>query len=140
MQPRRSRAQRRPNLDKRSNPEGHSAGRSEWMGNMNNSGRFVRWHAILACGFVLSAAAFAGTAPAASPPAAHKVSPFRSVKLTGNAQNYYAAVWGIDKLKVSYTASGNLIRFSYHVADAKLAQPLGDEKAAPSLLGQRSRA
>jgi hypothetical protein len=71
---------------------------------------------------------------------AKKVSPYQPVKLTAAAQNYYMASWGIDKLKVSYTASGNLIRFSYRVAEPKLAAPLGDEKAAPSLLGQRSHA
>jgi len=69
-----------------------------------------------------------------------KVSPYQPVKLTAAAQNHYLAEWGIDKLKVSYTASGNLIRFSYRVAEPKLAQPLGDEKAMPSMLGQRSHA
>jgi hypothetical protein len=69
-----------------------------------------------------------------------KVSPYQPVKLTAAAQNYYMATWGIDKLKVSYTASGNLIRFSYRVAEPKLAAPLGDERVAPSLLGQRSHA
>jgi hypothetical protein len=78
--------------------------------------------------------------PAAPATGQKKVSPYQPVKLTAAAQNYYMATWGIDKLKVSYTASGNLIRFSYRVAEPKLAAPLGDEKAAPSLLGQRSHA
>ena len=110
------------------------------MGNMNNLGRLVRWFAALTSGVVLSTSAFGGTVPATSPPTAHKVSPYRPVNLTGNAQNYYAAAWGIDKLKVSYTASGNLIRFSYRVANAELAKPLGDERATPYMLGQKSRA
>src|ERR1700722_18156556 len=88
-----------------------NAGRTLRVGNMNSLDRMVS--AALVSGFVLSAAAFAGTAPTSSPPAVHKVSPYRAVRLTGNAQNYYATAWGIDKLKVSYTASGNLIRFSY---------------------------
>ena len=87
------------------------------------------------------------TAPAASaaksaaaPATARKVSPFRAVKLTANAKNYYVAVWGVDKLKVSYTSSGNLIRFSYRVTDPQRAKVLGEKKSTPYLLGQKSRA
>jgi hypothetical protein len=108
------------------------------MGNMNSLDRLVS--AALVSGFALSASAFAGTAPTSSQPAVHKVSPYRAVRLTGNAQNYYAAAWGIDKLKVSYTASGNLIRFSYRVATPELAKPLSDERATPYMLGQKSHA
>jgi hypothetical protein len=70
----------------------------------------------------------------------HKTSPFRATRLTENAKNYYAAVWGVDKLSVSCTSSGNLIRFSYRVVDPKRAEGLGDKKATPYLVGQRSRA
>jgi hypothetical protein len=107
----------------------------------------------LLAGGMMGSSALAGTSTAAHAPAAgapgiaatpaagrKKVSPYQPVKLTAAAQNYYMAAWGIDKLKVSYTASGNLIRFSYRVAEAKLAQPLGDERATPSMLGQRSHA
>jgi hypothetical protein len=86
-----------------------------------------------------AAASVPGNA-ATVPTGRKKVSPYQPVKLTAAAQNHYLAEWGIDKLKVSYTASGNLIRFSYRVAEPKLAQPLGDEKAMPSMLGQRSHA
>ena len=41
---------------------------------------------------------------------------------------------------MSYTSSGNLIRFSYRVADPERAKPLGDKKATPYLLGQKSHA
>ena len=43
-------------------------------------------------------------------------------------------------MKVSHTASGNLIRFSYRVTEPEQAKVLGDKKATPYLLGQRSRA
>jgi hypothetical protein len=56
------------------------------------------------------------------------------------AKNLYAGVWGVDTLKVSYTASGNLIRFTYRVIDPALAKPLADRNATPYLLGQRNRA
>ena len=83
-------------------------------------------------------------APAAAhpmPPALpHKTSPYRQVKLTENAKNYYVAAWGVDRLKVSYTSSGNLIRFSYRVADPQRAKALGERQATPYMMGQRSHA
>jgi hypothetical protein len=70
----------------------------------------------------------------------HKTSPYHQVKLTERAKEYYQAAWGVDNLKVSQTASGNLIRFSYRVTEPKLAKALGDNKATPRLYGLRSRA
>ncbi len=87
------------------------------------------------------AAAMAVPAEATAPPVSvHKPTSFKGVKMTQRAMVYYMAAWGIDKLQVHYTASGNLIRFSYRVADPILAKPLGDERAIPYLYGQRSRA
>ena len=62
------------------------------------------------------------------------------MRVTEKARNYYVARWGVDKLRVSYTSSGNLIRFSYRVSDPQLATALSDRGATPYLLGQRSRA
>jgi hypothetical protein len=76
----------------------------------------------------------------AAAPAARKASPYHPVKITDRAKNKYVAAWGVDNLKVSYTASGNLIRFSYRVTDPELAKALSDRKATPYLLGQKSRA
>lgn len=84
--------------------------------------------------------AAANSTPAAAPSPTRKVSPYRQVKLTENAKNYYVARWGVDKLKVSYTSSGNLIRFSYRVAEPELAKSLADKKSTPYLLGQKSHA
>jgi len=75
-------------------------------------------------------------AAASAPP---KVSPFRTQKMTHKAQEYYMAAWGVDKLKVSYTSSGNLIRFSYRVSDAERAKALANKTAAPYLYGQRAQ-
>jgi hypothetical protein len=82
------------------------------------------------------AAAPASVGAAASGP---KVSPFRTQKMTHKAQEYYMAAWGVDKLKVSYTSSGNLIRFSYRVSDAERAKALANKTAAPYLYGQRAQ-
>src|SRR2546423_11397440 len=80
------------------------------------------------------------SAMAAAPQAQRKALSLRQVKVTEKAKKYYVAVWGVDKLKVSYTSSGNLIRFSVRVADPERAKLLADKKATPYLLGQRSRA
>jgi hypothetical protein len=84
-------------------------------------------------------------AQAAMPPAQHigPVHPsvqHRQQKQSPRAGNYYTAAWGVQDLNVRYTASGNLIRFSYRVADPALAKVLADKGATPYLLGQRSRA
>jgi hypothetical protein len=71
-------------------------------------------------------------------PVLRKVSPYQSQKLTAKAKNYYLAAWGVDKLKVSSTSSGNLIRFTYRVADAERAKPLASKAAAPYLVAQRN--
>jgi hypothetical protein len=91
------------------------------------------------------AAAQAAPAPftakvATAPSTARKASPYQPVKVPDRAKNYYVAAWGVDKLKVSYTASGNLIRFSYRVTDPERAKVLSDKKATPYLFGQKSRA
>jgi hypothetical protein len=77
---------------------------------------------------------------AAATSTARKASPYHTVKVPDRAKTYYVATWGVDKLRVSYTASGNLIRFSYRVTDPERAKMLSDKNATPYLLGQKSRA
>jgi len=81
-------------------------------------------------------------APAASPTdraAGRKTSPYRkAAKLTPKAQTYYVAAWGVDRLKVSYTSSGNLIRFSYRVTDPQRAKALSAKASPPYLVGQKN--
>jgi hypothetical protein len=50
------------------------------------------------------------------------------------AQMYYQGVWGVDSLKVKYTESGEIIRFTYRVVDPDRAKPLNDKNAEPSLI------
>ncbi|MEA3108825.1 MAG: hypothetical protein QOI88_3430 [Gammaproteobacteria bacterium] len=94
---------------------------------------------------VLSSASLAqAPAPgsAALPPANHagKTSPYHGMKLSEKARAYYPAAWGVDHLRVSYTSSGNLIRFSYRVLEPKLARALGDHESTPYLYAPRSHA
>ena len=72
-------------------------------------------------------------APAAKPTAARQ--PVRVVpNLTPNREYmYYAGIWGVDSLRVRYTESGEMIRFSYRVVDPAKAEQLNDKKAEPAL-------
>jgi len=67
----------------------------------------------------------------------HRQQP-RQQKLSSKAKNHFVAAWGVDNLSVRYTASGNLIRFSYRVADAELAKLLSAKASTPLLVGQRN--
>ena len=42
--------------------------------------------------------------------------------------------WGIDDVHVRYTASGQMVRFSYRVVDADKAKVLNDKKNEPSMI------
>ena len=53
-------------------------------------------------------------------------------------QMYYLNVWGIEDLKVKYTESGEMIRFSWRVVDPNKATPLNDKKAEPGLYAPQS--
>lgn len=77
--------------------------------------------------------------PAASK-GSFKPSKYQNTKSTEKAQQYYAGVWGVDKLKASYTNSGNLIKFTYRVRQPKRAAALGDHENSPELIGIRSNA
>jgi hypothetical protein len=118
----------------------------------------LRWHAkvslalgdsrlcLAALGCALAGAAMAQAAdppqsapaaPKASTPVAHRSIASRQQKESTKARNHYVAAWGVDKLNVRYTASGNLIRFSYRVADAERAKALAAKTATPMLVGPR---
>jgi hypothetical protein len=83
------------------------------------------------------------TAPAtptsASAPT-RKPTPHRPVTPNTRAREFYQAAWGVDRLKVSRVASGNLIRFTYRVTEPAQAATLSDRNATPVLYAQRTRA
>ena len=85
----------------------------------------------------LQAQSSAPPAQAATPagkPAATGAAPARPGQgLPRQAQMYYQGIWGIDSLKIKYTESGELIRFSWRVLDAAKAAPLNDKEAEPVL-------
>ena len=69
-----------------------------------------------------------------------KKSPYSRMKLSEKARQVYLGQWGVDHLKVSYTNSGNLVRFSYRVVEPKLAKALGDHALTPQMYAPRSHA
>jgi hypothetical protein len=103
---------------------------------------------LMATGLVLSASparavqVAESTAPsqAGVPSTARKVSPHRPAGQPDSANSYYQSLWGVDNFLVRSTASGNLIRFSYHVTDPVRASQLVDKSATPYMIGLRSRA
>ncbi len=71
---------------------------------------------------------------------ARKPPPHRAASMNEKAKDYYRGAWGVDGLKVSRVASGNLIRFTYRVTDPAQAAPLVDRNAKPVLYAPRTRA
>jgi len=73
-----------------------------------------------------------GTAPAKPAPAVRRPS-LATTRVPMREKMYYQSLWGVDSLKVKYTESGEMIRFSYRVVDPAKAAPLNDKKAEPAL-------
>jgi len=87
-----------------------------------------------------SAAPTQSTAPAPKKPAvAGTPARWATNRVPPQAEMYYQAIWGIDSLKVKYTESGEMIRFSWRVVDAAKAVPLNDKKAEPFLFDPQAR-
>jgi hypothetical protein len=84
------------------------------------------------CGFLAVAQSTQSSSPAVPAKAG---APVRYVpNLSKRAEMYYLGVWGVDELKVKYTESGEIVRFSYRVLDPAKAAPLNDKKAEPFLV------
>jgi hypothetical protein len=77
--------------------------------------------------------------PASAPVSSHP-SPYHGNGQNDKAREFYSAVWGIDRLRVSYTMSGNLIRFSFRVVQPKIAKALGEHDETPYLFAPRTSA
>jgi hypothetical protein len=59
-------------------------------------------------------------------------------RFAGRAGAYYKVVWGVDSLRVKWTESGEVIRFSWRVLDPERAKVLNDKKVEPSLIDPRA--
>lgn len=70
--------------------------------------------------------------------AASKPTRYMPDRFAGRAREYYGLVWGIDSISVQLVESGELVRFSYRVLDARKAQVLNDKQSAASLVDARA--
>jgi hypothetical protein len=79
--------------------------------------------------------------PAPAAPAARAQTatvPHRYQPVSKRAREYYALIWGVDSLSVRSVESGEIIRFTYRVIDAKKAMALNDKKNEPSLIDPKA--
>ena len=79
-------------------------------------------------------------APPAASPSARKKSPYHPESVPRSGRNYLAVTTGVSDMKVRRTNAGNLIRFSYRIANADQAKALNDRKATPYMIGHTSHA
>lgn len=80
------------------------------------------------------------SATASKSPQAPAHSRHASGAMPPSARNYYAAALGVDELTAQLAESGQLVRVSYRIVDARLAKPLLDKASNPTLLDERRRA
>lgn len=97
-------------------------------------------HAATPGGRAPGAPTSAGGQTKPAPAAAKVAETYRASAHSDKARRLYAADWGIDHIEVRGTSSGQLIRFSYRVVDAKKAAVLDDKKATPHLFDAKAKA
>jgi hypothetical protein len=85
---------------------------------------------ILAGSFPFSPVQAQSPTPATTSAAVHA----QSNRFPKRAGLHYGLVWGVDSLAVKWAESGELVRFSWHVVDAKKAQALNDKSLEPQLI------
>ena len=95
---------------------------------------------VVALALMVTLAGATTPAPAPKDPGTKSVAPHRHVGGVGQADRYYATIWGVDQLRLKKTSSGELIRFTYRVVDVDRAKAIHDKKAEPHLLDPRSHA
>lgn len=63
-----------------------------------------------------------------------------SGEMPASAKQIYAMTWGVDDLTVKMAESGQLVRFSYRVSDARKAAALNEKTSTPYLLDEKAHA
>lgn len=82
----------------------------------------------------------AATPKPTSAPSVRKKSPYQPEGVPPSGRTYLAVTTGAREFKVRRTNAGNLIRFSYRVANAEQAKVLNDRKTTPYMIGHTSHA
>ncbi|HLQ12114.1 MAG TPA: hypothetical protein VK130_02555 [Steroidobacteraceae bacterium] len=67
-------------------------------------------------------------------------SPYASITRSDRARDHDLLAWGVEALQVRMLESGQLLRFSYRVADAAKGRVLTDRSAEPNLYDERAHA
>ncbi len=89
---------------------------------------------VLAGSIFVSPAVSQSAAPATTPARVAARSKFKPDHFAGSAGKYYAAIWGVDALKVKAVEGGELIRFSYQVLDPQKAAVFNDRNVDPKMV------
>jgi hypothetical protein len=94
-------------------------------------------------GVLAGPALTAVVAPFAAVTAASSVAPAAAIRMRSNSvtndrqATQFRRLWGIDEIHVRSTASGALVRFSYHVVDAEKAKILNSKQSTPYLIDEQ---
>jgi phosphoribosyl 1,2-cyclic phosphodiesterase len=94
--------------------------------------------AVLAGAATVAMPAAKAPATTSALPPATAGKPHRYQGGVGQADRYYATMWGVDQLRLKKTSSGELIRFTYRVIDVSRAKIIHDKKAEPHLIDQHT--
>jgi hypothetical protein len=81
-----------------------------------------------------------GDEPAAAAVKAPLVRPPYAGARSQRGERYYAHLYGVDQLRVRSTSSGESLEFRYRVVDPQKAAVLGDKRAKPVLVDQKTGA
>jgi hypothetical protein len=98
----------------------------------------IRANGLLAAALLAALAAAVPVPVCADPPAAARP-PYAGARSQRGAM-YYARRYGVDQLQVRSTSSGESLEFRYRVVDPDKAAILGDKRAKPVLVDQKSGA
>ncbi len=71
-------------------------------------------------------------------PSSHRVS--HSALSSQQGSEFYARLWGIDRLRVRSIASGSMLEFRYRVLNPEKAEVLSDKRVSPELIDDASGA
>jgi len=100
--------------------------------------KWILFAAVLVTAIAVPGGTSQSSQPAQSTPAPAKPVPavgktYLANRVHPQEQLYYRGLWGIDSLRVKYTESGEIIRFTYRVVDPTKAAQLSDKKIEPFL-------
>ena len=73
------------------------------------------------------------SAPGPAKPVPPATKTYLADRVSMQEELYYRGLWGVDSLRVKYTESGEIVRFTYRIVDPTKAAQLNDKKIEPVL-------